>query len=144
MSGNGAQCGRQCRYGSTPKGHSDAAKRISDAATLAWVFHGWDGSVGRWMAFALEDGATDHTIYDSKRDAVLHVANELNYAFFKLHPMGMSVCEAEIMLQFTRDAVKRGFRLVDPDKMNGGPDLIPRIGSDTVSRQLYALRKAGG
>jgi len=28
--------------------------------------------------------------------------------------------------------------------MNGGPDIIPRIGSDKVSNQLYALRKAGG
>jgi len=139
---NGVQCGSQCRY--SIKGHSDAAKRISDAATLAWVFRGWDGSVGRWMAFSLEDGSTDHTVYDSKRDAVRNVANELNYAFFKLHPMGMSVCEAEIMLQFTRDAVKRGFRLADPDAMNGGPDIIPRIGSDKVSNQLYALRKAGG
>jgi len=139
---NGVQCGAQCRY--SVRGQSDAAKRISDAATLAWVFHGWDGSVGRWMAFKLENGDTDHAIYDTKRDAVLHVPNELNYAFFKLHPMGMSVCEAEIMLQFTRDAVNRGFRLADPDKASGGTDLIPRIGSDKVSNQLYALRKAGG
>jgi len=139
---NGVQCGAQCRY--SVRGHSDAAKRISDAATLAWVFHGWDGSVGRWMAFKLENGDTDHAIYDTKRDAVLHVPNELNYAFFKLHPMGMSVCEAEIMLQFTRDAVNRGFRLADPDKASGGTDLIPRIGSDKVNNQLYALRKGGG
>lgn len=138
---NGVQCGAQCRY--SVRGHSDAAKRISDAATLAWVFRGWDGSVGRWMAFALEDGSTDHSVYDTKRDAVLHVSNELNYAFFKLHPMGMSICEAEIMLQFTRDAVKRGFRLADPDKANGGPDLIPRIGSEKVSNQLYALKGRG-
>ena len=139
---NGVQCGSQCRY--SVKGHSDAAKRISDAATLAWVFRGWDGSVGKWMAFKLEDGSTDHTVYDTKRDAILHVSNELNYAFFKLHPMGMTVCEAEIMLQFTRDAVKRGFRLADPDKKNGGTDIIPRIGSENVSNQLYALRKVGG
>lgn len=135
---NTGTCGRQCRYGGN---HSDAAKRISDAANLAWVFGGWDGTVGRWMAFKLEDGSTDHAIYDTKRDAIRHVSDELTYAFFKLHPMGMSVCESEIMLQFTRDAVKRGFRLVDPDAQNGGPDLIPRIGSEKVNNQLYALRE---
>src|SRR6185437_15721115 len=100
------QCGQQCRY--SIKGHSDAAKRISDAATLAWVFRGWEGSVGKWMAFKLEDGSTDHTVDDTKRDAILHVSTELHYAFFTLHPWGMTVCESEIMLQFTRDAVKRG------------------------------------
>lgn len=140
MSGNGVQCGRQCKYGRTPKGHSDAAKRISDAATLAWTFHGWDGTVGRWMAFKLEDGSTDHTIYDTKRDAVRHVSNELNYAFFKLHPMGMSVCEAEIMLEFTRSAVKAGFRLADPDHANGGVDVIPRMPTEKIGNQIAVLK----
>lgn len=144
VSGNGVTCGTQCRWGRTPQGHSDAAKRISDACTLAWVFHGWDGTVGRWMAFKLEDGKTDHSIYDRKRDAVTHVSNELYYCFIKLHPGGMGVCEAEIMLDFTRKAVKAGFRLSDPDKANGGTDIIPRIGSESVNSQINAFRKAGG
>lgn len=48
-----------------PFGFSDAARRMSDAINQAVV----DGHQNRWMAFALEDGATNGTIYDSKEDA---------------------------------------------------------------------------
>jgi len=137
-------CGQACRYGRRPQGHSDAAKRISDAARTAWTFRGWD-CVGRWMSFRLSDGVTNHDVYDTKRDAIRHVDNELRYCYIKLHPQGMSVCEAEIMLEFTRKAVDAGFRLADPDSATGGPDIIPRIGHVDVFAQLRALtRKAGG
>jgi hypothetical protein len=138
---NAIQCGRQCRYTGR---HTDAAKRISDAAILAWTFHGWDGTVGRWMAFSLEDGSTDHVIYDRKRDAVSHQSDEFKFLYLRLHPMGMPVCEAEIMLEFHRNAYKAGFRLADPDKASGGPDIIPRIGSELITSQIRTLRKAGG
>lgn len=135
-------CGNQCRYGRRPQGHSDAAKRISDAAMSQWVFRGWD-SVGHWMSFSLADGRSNQDLYDTKRDAVTHVDNELRYCFIKLHPQGMTVCEAEIMLEFTRNAVENGFRLADPDAANGGPDIIPRIGTTDVFAQLRALTRKG-
>lgn len=132
------QCVPSCRWHF--KGHTDAAKRISDALNLAWTFSGWDGTVGKWMAFRLSDGTTDHAIYDTKRDAVIHVGNEFHYCFFKMQPMGCTVCQAEIMLWFTRTAIENGFRLADPDKASGGPDIIPRIGHADVFAQLRSLK----
>lgn len=133
-------CGANCRYGSRNGGHTDAAKRIYDAVNLNWTFHQWD-SVGTWMAFKLEDGTSDYTMYPTKRDAVRHVSNELHYTFIKLHPGGMNLCEAEIMLQFARQASKAGFRLADPDTRNGGRDLIPRITSTNIQAQIRALMR---
>lgn len=130
-------CGVSCQYSGR---HTDAAKRISDAAMMAWTVYGWD-SVRKWMSFKLEDGRTDHGLYPSKRDAVRHVPNELAYAFICLHPGGMGLCEAEIMLQFTRKAVKAGFRLADPDSPHGGRDVIPRISTEKIHAQLRALTR---
>lgn len=122
--------------------HTDAAKRISDSTMLAWTTYEW-GSVGKWMAFKLEDGRnTDgYGLHSSKRDAVLRQDNELRYLFVKLHPMGMAVCEAEIMLQFTRKATANGFRLADPDAAHGGRDIIPRIATEDIAAQLRALTR---
>lgn len=141
---SGVQCGRNCRYGSSATGHSDAAKRISDAATLGWVCNGWEGYVGHWMAFSLSDGTTDHVLYPRKQDCVSHQTDEFKFLYLRMHPMGMPVCEAEIMLDFHRKAYAAGFRLADPDKASGGPDIIPRIGSELIHSQINVLRKAGG
>lgn len=131
-------CIQSCRLAFA--GHTDAAKRISDAMILAWEADGWD-SVGKWMSFRLDDGSTDHVLYPSKYDAVRHVSNEMLYAFLKTHPAGMGVCEAEIMLAFIRGAVEKGFRLADPDRRDGGHDIIPRIGTAEALDQLFNLRR---
>jgi hypothetical protein len=121
------------------RGHSDEAKRISDATTLQWVAGKWD-TVGRFMSFKLEDGRSDNTLYDSYRDAVRHAGhNEMLYMFVKLHPGGMNVCEAEAMLKFNRQAHSNGFRMPDPDHREGGHTLIPRIGMEKVQAQVRAL-----
>lgn len=134
-------CVATCKWG--PLGHTDPAKRIFDAVMLAWTAYGYD-AVGKWMAFKLEDGRGDHSLYPSKRDAILHAPDELLCAFIMIHPGGMGLCEAEIMLDFTRSAVKAGFRLADPDAKNGGPGIIPRIGTENVHAQIRALKRAGG
>lgn len=131
-----------CRH--HPRGHSDAAKRISDATILAWVACGWDGYVSHWMAFSLQSGISDQILYPTKRAAVTHVDNEFRYMYVKMHPNGMTACEAEIMLKFTREAHAAGFRLADPDAKTGGPDLIPRIGYENVYNQIRALKRGGG
>ena len=134
-------CNQTCRYRGK---HSDAARRISDATKLGWVANGWDGFVGHWMVFKLEDGDTDHVLYPRKIDAVRSVSNEFHYLYLRMHVEGMGLCEAEIMLEFHRSAYKAGFRLSDPDSKTGGPDIIPRIGSELIGKQLSTLWKAGG
>lgn len=122
-------------------GHTDAAKRASDMTVQRWTDHGWDGYVGTWMSFALADGRSDGILYPTKRAAIRHVPDEFRFMYIKMHPGGMTPCEAEIMLMFHRNAYDAGFRLADPDKKDGGPDLIPRIGTETVQAQIQALRR---
>lgn len=117
--------------------HTDAARRMSDGACIAWAVYNFD-SVGKFMAFKLEDGSTNHDLYPSKADAVRH-NDEFTHCFIRLHPAGMTVCEAEIMLKFHRQAYDAGFRLTDPDKANGGKELIPRITSEGILGQLRTM-----
>lgn len=119
--------------------HTDAAKRMADIATQKWHDDGWD-SVAKFMAFNLGTGDSDGTLYPRKQDAVRH-NDEFRHCFIKLHPGGMSACEAEIMLQFHRRAYDAGFRLADPDKATGGRELIPRIKRTDLAAQISALRK---
>lgn len=133
-------CGTKCRY--AWMGHTDAAKRVSDAMTLAYEVGGWD-SCGKWMSFSLNDGTSTHDLYDTKQQAVRGVPDEFNFMFLKTHPGGMSPCEAEIMLSMYRNSYKAGFRLADPDAKSGGPDIIPRIGFENAANQVNALRKRG-
>jgi hypothetical protein len=130
-------CDAQCRYRFTK--HTDAAKRISDATILAWTATGWDGYVGHWMTFTLDAGITDHVLYPRKIDAVRHVSDEFRNIYLKMQPGGFPLCAAEVMLNFHRQAYENGFRLVDPDAQDGGPDIIPRIGTNEIHQQISAL-----
>jgi hypothetical protein len=101
--------------------------------------------VGKWVAFKLEDGRSDNVLYDSKRDAIRHQHHgEMQCMFAVMHMGGMSVCEAEALFQYTRQAYLNGYRLPDPDARTGGPDLIPRIGMEKVRGQVTALRNSRG
>ena len=125
-------------------GHSDDARRMSDTTRLAWTVYGYEGFVGHWMAFRLQDGGSDNVVYPSKKDAMLHCIDHYRYLFAVMHPGGMAVCEAEILLTLHRRARDRDIATPQLHLPHGGPDLIPRIGYDTISSQIRALRKAGG
>lgn len=129
-----------CRVPSHGADHSDAAKRMSDATRLAWEALGWDGTVGKWMAFKLEDGSTNNDVYDRKQEAVRH-NDEFRHCFIRLHPFGMNPCEAQIMLKIHRDAYDAGFRLADPDSKTGGKDIILRTPAEKLAQQMRSLSK---
>lgn len=117
--------------------HSDAAKRLADTYNLHRIGRGLD-AVGKWFAAALHDGHSDDVLYDSKRDAVIHQHhNEQFYAFIKIAPCDMKVCEAEIMLRTSRQLYDKGMRMADPDHRHGGLDVIKRL---TMEDQLAAMR----
>ena len=113
---------------------------MSDKATLAWIAYGWDGFVNHWMWFRLSDGTTDSVMYPSKTDAMQHTLNEKHCLFAKMHPGGMSECEAEILLSLHRKARARDIATPDLQLAKGGPDLIPRIGYDKIFNQIRALK----
>lgn len=106
--------------------HSDAAKRMADTYNLHRTVDPY-GVIGKWFAVALSDGTSDGTIYDSKRDCILHQHhNEYFYAYISIVPSSMSVCDAEIFLDINRKLYDKGIRLVDPDHKKGGRELIKR------------------
>jgi hypothetical protein len=118
--------------------HSDAAKRVSDAVNLHYAAIGWD-SAKKWIAVRLEDGSGGNQLYDTKRDAIRHQLDEFLCAYLCLTGVPMNVCEAELILKFHRQAYDNGFRLVDPDSVHGGRDLIPRVTYEDKRQQVRAL-----
>jgi hypothetical protein len=97
---------------------TDAAKRIHDATSLA-VLHGDPMATRRgWMAFALQDGTTDHVVYPSKADAISHMSDEFRFAYVCLANCmgGMPAKDAQIWLDLHRHVYKQGGRLTDPNQ----------------------------
>lgn len=133
---------RGCNY-ARPEGggHSDAAKRMSDHYNLhiaAGAIMGW------WVAFALNDGATDGDVYQTKAEAVFHQHhNEWWFTFVKIGGGVMTVCQAESLLYMGRMQAK--LRLADrDDRQHGGYEVISRITIEDHWRQMEALRTGRG
>lgn len=107
-------------------GHEDAAMRCSENVNMHFQAVGWD-AVGKWCAIALQDGGSDHVLYDHRVEAVRHQHhNEQWYAFVKVLPSAMGICEAQVFLDFHRKAYDAGFRLTDPEHPKGGREIILR------------------
>lgn len=121
-------------------GHTDAAKQVSDIYNL----HKAAGApVGHWIAVALADGASDGTAYPSKAAAVTHQHhNEWWFAFIQLQPGALSVCAAESLLRWQRQAA--ALRTADREDSRGGLDVIPRLTREAHMGQLAALGGHGG
>lgn len=124
-------------------GHSDAAKRVADEYNLHRVANPVD-SIRKWIAFRLEDGGTDHILYDSKSECVRHQHhNESRMMFICVAPTTMNVCDAEIMLAMHRRMYENGVRLTDPDDVRGGRDVIRRAAREDMKAQLRTIRSRG-
>lgn len=116
---------------------SDEARRIADNFNARITFMKWDEIQNSWMAFRLQDGSTDGTVYPTRRDAIRHQSNEQQccYLAFKNCPNGITVAEAGRFLWFTRKAYDAGMRLPDPDDQFGGPEaFMPTEQYDNLKR----------
>jgi hypothetical protein len=127
-----------CRW--KGKGHTDAAKRISDATNLHKVAGGWD-TVGRFIACRLSDGTGGETLYDTHFDAVRHQPDADLCLYIRLRAEGMNVCDAELYLWINRQAHDNGMRLTDPDKASNNRTLIPRVSTEHQYKTLRGLRR---
>lgn len=132
--------GNPCNH---PQGHEDAARRACENLNMHYQAIGWD-AVGKFTAIALADGSSDHVLYDSKRDAVVHQHhNEQWFMFVKILPMAMTECEAQMLIDFHRKAYDAGFRLTDPDHREGGRQVIMRTRPiEKVNHQMAILNIA--
>lgn len=94
-----------------PQELTDAANRMRDAVNL----HVVAGALGvrerhlQWLAIRLEDGRSDGTVYESRRDAVRHTMNrEKGWFYAKVGAESMGEREAIIVLQMARQAFRNG------------------------------------
>jgi len=126
------------------KADFDAGKRIADALNMyinGLRDHLWDLR-NKWMAFRLSDGTSDGVLYDSKRDAVAHQFDEFTCMYISFRNLlgGAKQSECIRVLNFNRDAYDAGFRLPDPDDVNGGPDVAPTTAQMDAQRgQVIAI-----
>lgn len=104
----------------------DASKRIADE----YMMHRIAGvdSIYKFLAFNLEDGRSDHVVYDNYQDAVRHQhGNENNRLYIRMMAPTMNACEAFVMLKTARGAHAHGLRLADPAHKQGGRSVIRRV-----------------
>lgn len=89
----------------------DAANRMRDAVNL----HVVAGTLGvrerhlQWLAIRLEDGRSDGTVYETRRDAVRHTMNKSRgWMYVKVGASTMGEREAILVLQMNRQAFAKG------------------------------------
>lgn len=88
----------------------DAARRMASAVTLAAM----NGGAGRWLAVRLQDGGSDHVLYDRRSDAMAHQISPEHALYLLIPPDGMTTGQADRVLGFWRDVYSAGHRAVDP------------------------------
>jgi|ERR1700733_56399 len=101
-------------------GITEAGKRMANIVNNVRTSHDWDDVKNGWMAFKLEDGSCDGTIYDNKNDAVWYLRNKADkYFYLSLRQCmhGMTENEATRVLAMTRVQSDRGRYHPVPDDM---------------------------
>lgn len=117
---------------------ADAAARISDEFAMHRTADPY-GSVGKWLAFRLEDGSSDHTLYDSRPAAVRHCPDYRHWLFIQVGPWTCTPTEAAALLTANRKLVAAGYKSSDGTDSLGGRDIIKRSTARDQYRQLRAL-----
>ncbi|MGW2795172.1 hypothetical protein ACWC9H_35345 [Streptomyces sp. NPDC001251] len=86
----------------------DAAQRLCDAVNLHVQAQG-DAVHGKYVAIRLSDGRSpDGALYDTRRDAARHQVNDPWCFYVMLHPGGIGLKEAWVVLSYARQAKKAG------------------------------------
>jgi hypothetical protein len=119
--------------------HEDAAKRISDTYRLHRLADHF-GSIGKWFASRLSDGTSDGVLYDLKVECISHQHhNEKFFAFVRVGPHDMNVCESQTFLNVQRRLSEKGIGVIDPDQRGGGPVMIPRLTREDMRAQMSSI-----
>lgn len=133
----------QCQKWGWHGEHSDAAKRLRDEYALHRLTDPI-GNTGRWFAVALQDGSSDHVLYDTRRDAVTHQHhNEMYYAYIQIVPATMTLCDAESFLAAVRKIYDSGTRLTDRDHRAGGREVIARATQEDQYSLIRSINRGG-
>lgn len=88
----------------------DAARRMASEVTLAAI----GGGAGKFIAIRLQDGGSDHVVYDSRSDAQSHQLSPARSLYILIPPDGMTTGQADRVLDYWRQLYDAGFRDNDP------------------------------
>jgi len=118
---------------------TNAGIRMSETVNNVRTSHDWDDIKNGWMAFALEDGTSDGTIYDSRDDAIRYHRNRAKKYFFLtlrqcIH--GLSSREATMILAMTRVQSERG--RYHPETTRSDP--IMPLTRDTFTDEMISTK----
>jgi hypothetical protein len=100
---------------------TDAAKRMADMINAMVTFSPWDVLVHHCMAFRLDDGTTDGTMYPNRKVALRHQLRPCCVFYFRNCPGGTNVLDCQIFLNVNRLAYESDqIAWIDPES----PDFI--------------------
>jgi hypothetical protein len=114
----------------------EAGKRMADSLNLRIIVDGL-AVTGRWMAFALADGRSDHVLYDTRADAIRHQFHETLAHYEMLRPRSYSADVCAMTLHYARAAYDAGWR-PEPD----APAPIMPVRREDQAQKLRQLRRA--
>lgn len=127
--------------GEVRPGHSDAAKRFSDAYNL----HKAAGTFRGWIAVRYADGSSNGDVYDSRAAAVGHCwPREDQFFYCSLAERSMSVCAAESVLRWKRVMADMDRAALDRAAPHGGREVIPHASFTDQEAQIAAARSRSG
>jgi hypothetical protein len=116
---------------------TDAAKRMADHINAKVVFTPWDQLVNGYMAFRLDDGSSNGTLYDSKADAVRFTDEKRNaYFCFRQGIAGVNPRDCQIFLDVHRHAYANGGHLADPDLKRQSSLILSTKGYDVLTGRI--------
>lgn len=98
-----------------------AAQRMAGVINLFILCQSWDVLIRGCLAFRLDDGTTDNTLYPNRRTALSYQIRPCLVFHFRNCPGGVSARDCQIFLNIHREAFENDrIAWVDPDS----PDLI--------------------
>ena len=110
-----------------------AAQRMAGIINLITMCHDWDMLTHSCMAFRLDDGTSDNTLYPDRRTALTYQLRPALVFHFRGSPGGVTAKDCQIFLDIHREAFENDrVAWVDPES----PDLIiSTYGADRMRRQ---------
>lgn len=130
------------RRGPGGRPYSDAAARMADAMNLHAIV-----KARGWAVFALADGSSDNTAYETYDDALLAKRWDRDrFAYVQIQMGGVSdPAEMQGVLDYARTLHDMGARLPDPRDFNAGdhgfPYHAPPVLRSDWRSQIRALAK---
>src|SRR5215472_11281756 len=109
----------------------DAGRRMAETINLKVISHTWEELVNGYMAFKLEDGTTNGTLYDSKPDAVKWTDETQHFYFcFRQAMGGVSALDCQLLLNFCRYAREAGIPMAEPGARRQPSLILSTYGHD--------------